>query len=69
VDPFRDNFPAQPNVRLPVLWEQTLRQDTVNGELVVPPGKSFVLGDNRDNSLDSRYWVSSKKRILRASRR
>jgi len=57
-NPFRDNFPGRiytdPNID-PVWWRQ-LQNLTENGELVVPPGQYFMLGDNRNHSKDSRFW-------------
>lgn len=37
------------------------------GPLVVPPRQYFVLGDNRDNSLDSRYWGFVPDTLVRGS--
>jgi signal peptidase I len=57
-NPYLDHFPTQnytdPGVE-PGWWKQ-LQQNTENGELVIPPGKYFMLGDNRNHSRDSRFW-------------
>jgi signal peptidase I len=58
-DPFAANFPPsydRAGIEMRPEWAGQISSYVQQGDLVIPPGRYFVMGDNRDHSWDSRYW-------------